>query len=142
MIQNYKHTYPSIASILILGAANIGSMVSNYDLSTKSGRIAYVIEQSGHVPGSIAKLLGCAPAAVYQWIDGSTKNLKEHLLWKLADITGHEARWISTGEGLMKIEKSIRHATDVLTAMEPEARYTAVRLLDTLAEPAKKQNSQ
>lgn len=142
MILDYKHTYPRIASILILGAANIGSMATDFDLSTKAGRIAYVIEKSGHVPGSIAKLLGCAPAAVYQWIDGSTKNLKEHLLWKLADVTEYEARWISTGEGSMKIEKSIRHAADVLTAMEPEARYTAVRLIDTLAEPQKKQNSQ
>lgn len=142
MIQNYKHTYSNPASILILGAPNIGSMIKDYDLQTKSGRIAFAIEQSGHVPGSIAKLLGCAPAAVYQWIDGSTKNLKEHLLWKLADVTGYEARWISTGEGSMKIENSIRHAAAVLTAMEPEARYTAVRLLDTLAEPNKKTGRQ
>lgn len=117
-------------------------MIPDYDLSTKSGRIAYVIDQSGHVPGSIAKLLGCAPAAVYQWIAGSTKNLKEHLLWNLSDITGFEARWISTGEEPMKIEKSIKHATEVLTAMEPEARYTAVRLIDTLAEPTKLRNNQ
>lgn len=142
MILDYKHTYPAIASILILEPPNIGSMIPDYDLTTKSGRIAYVIEASGHVPGSIAKPLGCAPAAVYQWIAGSTKNLKEHLLWKLADITGFEARWISTGEGAQRIEKSIKHATEVLTAMEPEARYTAVRLIDTLAEPTKHQNNQ
>lgn len=142
MILEYKHTYPSSASILILCAANIRGMASEYDLTTKSGRIAYVIKHSGHVPGSIAKLLGCAPAAVYQWIAGSTKNLKENLLWNLADVTGFEARWISTGEGVRRIEKSIKHATEVLSAMEPEARYTAVRLIDTLAEPTKHRNAQ
>jgi hypothetical protein len=115
----------------------MGAMDDEFDLTTKSGRIGYVIESSGHSPASIAPLLGCKPSAVYQWIDGSTKNLKEHLLWKLADITGYEARWISQGEGPRKIDKAIRHANDVLLAMEPEARYTAVRLLDTLAEPQK-----
>lgn len=140
MIENYKHTYSDLASILILGTPNIESMIEDHDLSTKSGRIAYVIEVSGHKPGSIAKLLKCAPAAVYQWINGSTKNLKEDLLWALADITGYEARWISTGQEPMKIEKGIKHATLVLSAMEPEGRYKAIRLLDTLAEPAKKES--
>lgn len=70
-----------------------------HDLTTKSGRIAYVLEATGHTPSSMARLLGCAPAAVYQWLNGSTKNLKEVFLWRLADITGFEARWISLGEG-------------------------------------------
>jgi hypothetical protein len=117
-------------------------MDDEYDLDTKAGRIGFVIAQSGHKPSSIAPLLGCKAAAVYQWLDGSTQNLKEHLLWKLADITGYEARWISQGEGPAKDDASIKHGTDVLRAMQPEARYTAVRLLDTLAEPRKNNGSQ
>lgn len=113
-------------------------MAQDFDLTTKAGRISFVIDGSGHNPASIAKLLGCKPAAVYQWLDGSTKNLKEHLLWKLADITGYEARWISQGDGPAKIDTALKHAQSVLLAMEPEARYTAVRLIDTLAEPRKK----
>lgn len=117
-------------------------MDHEFDMTTKAGRIGFVIEKSGHNPASIAKLLGCKPAAVYQWLDGSTKNLKEHLLWKLADITEYEARWISQGEGQPKMDKTIKHANQVLLAMQPEARYTAVRLLDTLAEPRKNNGSQ
>lgn len=139
---DYKHTYPKAASILTSLAHTMLSMAEEFDLTTKAGRIGFVIEKSQHNPASIAKLLGCKPAAVYQWLDGSTKNLKEHLLWKLADITGYEARWISQGEGQAKVDKTIKHANDVLLAMQPEARYTAVRLLDTLAEPRKNNGSQ
>lgn len=141
-MDDYKHTYRPTASILTPLANTIQSMAEEFEMNTKAGRIGFVIEKSQHNPASIAKLLGCAPAAVYQWLDGSTKNLKEHLLWKLADITGYEARWISQGEGLPKIDKTIKHANDVLLAMQPEARYTAVRLLDTLAEPRKNNSNQ
>ena len=132
---HYKHTYSNHASILITQPHTIEGMDDDLDLTTKAGRIGFVIKQCGHSPASIASLLGCKPAAVYQWLDGSTKNLKEHLLWKLADITGYEARWISQGEGASKLDKSLKHAHDVLMAMQPEDRYTAVRLIDTLAEP-------
>lgn len=117
-------------------------MGTEHDLSTKSGRIAYIVEACGGNEAALAKRLGCAPSAVYQWANGSTKNLKEHLLWKLADITGFEARWISLGEGPMKMPIAIKHANEVLIAMEPGALYTAVRLLDTLAEPAKNHGTQ
>ena len=117
-------------------------MATEHDLSTKAGRIAYIVEDSGHNPAALAKLLGCAPAAVYQWISGSTKNQKEKYLWKLADVTGFEARWISLGEGPMKMPVAIKHANQVLNAMEPAALYTAVRLIDTLAEPRKSNGTQ
>jgi hypothetical protein len=110
-------------------------MGQTFDLSTKEGRIAHVIERSGHTPSSIARLLGCKPAAVYQWLDGSTRNLKEQFLWKLADVTGFEARWISQGEGPARIDWSIKQATTELQAMEPAARYKAVRIIHTFAEP-------
>lgn len=139
---NYKHTYQETASILTNHPHNMPSMDEKFDLDTKAGRIGFVIKQSGNNPSTIAKLVGCEPAAVYQWLNGSTKNLKEHLLWKLADVTGYEARWISMGEGPAKIDKSIKHANEVLLAMQPEARYTAVRLLDTLAEPRKNNGTQ
>lgn len=136
-MNNYKHTYSVPASILTILPHTIGVMEDKFDLDTKEGRIGFVIEESGHNPASIAKLLGCKPSAVYQWLDGRTKNLKEHLLWRLADITGYEARWISQREGPAKLDKTMKHANSVLLAMQPDARYTAVRLLDTLAEPKK-----
>lgn len=137
MMFAFKHTYSRSASILRFFPRMVWAMDEIDALVTKGQRIACIIKKSGHTPASIAKLLGCAPAAVYQWIDGSTQNLKEPYLWKLADITGYEARWISTGLGQPRIDPGIKHANELLTAMEPEARYTAVRLLDTLAEPKK-----
>jgi hypothetical protein len=112
-------------------------MHADYDLNTKAGRIGYAIERSGHTPSSISRLLDCAPAAVYQWINGSTKNLKEHLLWKLSDITLYEARWLSLGEGPMMLSPGLKHANQVLQAMQPEALYTAVKIIDTLIEQQK-----
>lgn len=128
------------ASILCGYLSTFESIVEKHDLKTKTGRLAHVIETSGQTPASMARLLGCEPAAVYQWLNGSTKNLKEEYLWKLADISGFEARWISLGEGAPKKDIAIRHAETVLTAMEPEARYIAIRLIDTLAESPKKDN--
>ncbi|MEW6385199.1 MAG: helix-turn-helix transcriptional regulator [Pseudomonadota bacterium] len=109
-------------------------MADKHDLSTHGGRIAHVIEAAGYTPASIAARLGCKPAAVYQWISGSTQNLKEALLWKLSDLTGFEARWISMGEGPQRIDPAIKHACAMLTAMEPGVRYSTVRLIDTMAE--------
>lgn len=117
-------------------------METEHDLRTKPGRIAYVIEYSGHNPSTLARLIGCKPAAIYQWLDGSTKNIKEPFLFGLADVTGFEARWISLGEGPPRIPRDIRHADTVLLAMAPEARYKAVRLIDTFAEPEKKNGTQ
>jgi hypothetical protein len=107
-------------------------MSEDFDLTTKGGRIAYVLAASGHTPSSISRVLGCAPAAVYQWIDGSTKNLKEPFLWALADATGFEARWISTGEGDERVDIPIRHVTSMMQAMEPKRRYMAERLIQSI----------
>lgn len=68
----------------------------------KGQRIAYAIEQSGNSPASIARIIGCSSAAIYQWIKGTTKDVKNDLLFDLADATGFEARWIGTGKGPQK----------------------------------------
>ena len=118
--------------------SSIESMATkHHDFSIKEDRIGYAITTSGHTPASIAKKIGCEPAAIYQWLNGSTKNIKEHLLWALADATGFEARWISTGEGPMRLPQSTRHAIDALTAMEPAAQYTAAAIIETLSRPHK-----
>lgn len=118
------------------------SMATQHDLNTKSGRIAHILDVTENTPSSMARLLGTTPSAIYQWLDGSTKNIKEDLLWKLADKTGFQARWISLGDGPMQIPRGVKHANEVLLAMEPQALYTAVRLIDTLAEPGKNHGTQ
>lgn len=62
-------------------------------------RIAYAIAQANQTPASIARMIGCTSAAVYQWIKGDTKDIKNDYLFALADATGFEARWIAIGKG-------------------------------------------
>jgi len=138
---DYKHTFSMGSSILTFERLRL-CLMNTPDFETKGGRIEYAITQAGYNPNSIAAELHISASAIYQWLDGTTKNIKEDLLWKLADLTGFEARWLSQGTGPMRIERSVKHAQSVLLGMEPEARYTAVRLLDTLAEPGKRNGTQ
>lgn len=111
-----------------------------HELKTKQERIEYVIRHAGHTPSSIAPLVGCKPSAIYQWLSGTTSNIKENLLWALEDVTGFSARWISTGEGLPRLDRATRHVAEVMAAMEPQARYMTARLVDSIAQPPNTNN--
>lgn len=67
-------------------------------MSTLSERVTKAIRESGHSASSAARVIGCSPEAVIQWMNGPTKNLKGEFLFALADLTGFEARWIATGK--------------------------------------------
>jgi transcriptional regulator with XRE-family HTH domain len=62
-------------------------------------RIRHILGETGETASSLAKKVGCSPAAVQQWLSGETKNIKNDLLFAVADATGFEARWIGTGQG-------------------------------------------
>ena len=112
-----------------------------------SERVRYAIEQSGHTPSSVARVIGCTPAAVLQWISGDTKNIKNDLLFALADATKFEARWIGTGNGPQQSLAVLNHhAVDllnnytrcdergrstILMVAEREASYSPERQLTT-----------
>lgn len=132
-MQELKHTFAQVASILYPSADSILYM-DEPDLDTMGGRVKYALRESGHTPSSAAFVLECSRPAIDQWILGSTKNIKNDLLFKFADLTGFEARWIATGEGPVSYDKSMRHGVEVLWAMKPRRRQDAVRLLDTIAE--------
>lgn len=105
-----------------------------------SDRVRHAVESSGHTPSSVARAIGCTPAAVLQWISGDTKNIENDLLFALADATGFEARWIGTGEGPPQSLATLNHRaaellnnyarcdergrTTILTVAEREAQYT------------------
>jgi len=65
-------------------------------------RVEAAIKASGKTATDIAAEIGCKPAAIYQWLNGDTKNIRNELLFKFADKTGFNARWIATGEGEMR----------------------------------------
>lgn len=106
-------------------------MQTEYDLDTLGGRVGYALEKSGHTPSSAAAKINCKPQAIYQWIHGPTKNIKNDLIFKLADITGFEARWITIGKGDSNITK-VREPTvsyDVPITPEEQAMLDTYRRL-------------
>ena len=64
-----------------------------------SDRIHHIIEQTGMSPSFIAKHIGLTASAVLQWESGHTKTIRPEHLFKLADLTGFDPRWIGTGDG-------------------------------------------
>lgn len=61
-------------------------------------RIEKAINDSGVVVRRVAEVCGVTVQAVYAWMRGDVKNLKNENLFCLADETGFEARWIATGK--------------------------------------------
>lgn len=73
-------------------------------MKTTADRVAHVVatfkdEHTGASAATLAAAIGCSSSAISQWIAGTTTNIKLDLLFKLADETQFEARWIATGEG-------------------------------------------
>ncbi len=118
------------------------SFMIPYNLSLKGDRVRYALDKSGHTPSSAAKTIGCKPQAIFQWISGATDNIKNELLYRLADLTGFEARWIALGEGPEQAaSRAITHTVSVMTAMSPEQQYLAARLIDQISEPSTKEGT-
>ena len=57
-------------------------------------------------PADIARATQKTPAAVTQWLDGSTKSLKAETAALLEMATGYRATWIVTGKGPKKAEQT------------------------------------
>lgn len=104
------------------------------------GRVEFALSENGLTPTSAAPLIGCTREAILQWIDGSTKNIKNELLFALADLTKFEARWIATGSGNQRSVKPIYDTKiqTVVLAMEKMTEYRKddlVKISNTFAQP-------
>lgn len=62
-------------------------------------RITKAIKDSGRDVREVARACDTSAQAIYVWMRGGVKDLRNANLFALADITGFEARWIATGEG-------------------------------------------
>ena len=84
--------------------------------------------------------LGYEREAVVQWINNSTKNIKNRYLWKLEDITGYNARWITIGEGPpLKIKSylddpKIASVVGVMEPMPDEDKDIIVKISNSIAQ--------
>jgi transcriptional regulator with XRE-family HTH domain len=64
-----------------------------------SDRVSHVLAATGISISDVARAVGIKPSAVSQWKSGETSNIRPEHLFKFADATGFEARWIGIGEG-------------------------------------------
>lgn len=65
-----------------------------------SDRINYLRDEKNATMEQIADVAGVTQAAVSQWCNGKTTNIKSHVAQKLAEYYKISAKWLSSGEGL------------------------------------------
>lgn len=75
-------------------------------------------------PGAFAKETGVSPAAVTQWLDGSTKTLKAETAEKIEAVTGYSWRWLTSGRG----PKLAAQYTGGQSNLPPTSQMRRVRL--------------
>lgn len=105
---------------------------------TLAERVAKAIDASGKTPAGIAREIGVSPAAVYQWIQGGIKDLRNDNLFALADATGFAARWLGTGEGPMVDcygSAAVKHIMAVMENLPPAEQTKLARLADAFSDP-------
>lgn len=139
-----KHALPQASSMLHLPQTTIARMrfdelaPTDLDLSTLGGRVGFAVRSSSMPVEAIADRMGITKQAIYQWIDGRTKNIKNEYLFAFADITDFNARWIATGSGPDRPpryeDRRVQHMLRVMESLPDYAIDGAVKDIDTLAE--------
>lgn len=111
-------------------------------MSTLASRVKEAVSaanEKGYTVANIAKRCGISVQAVYQWIEGSTKELKGSSLTGLAELSGYSPWYINDGKG----EKILHYAKteqqkNILKIMQPlpiEEQAKVVRVGSSLVEP-------
>ena len=107
-------------------------------LQTLAERVAKAINACGKTPSGIAREIGVSPAAVYQWIQGGIKDLRNDNLFALADATGFSARWLGTGDGPMVDcygNAAVKHVLKVMESLPPTEQTKLARMADAFTDP-------
>lgn len=94
-----QHTGLNVSSILCLAGGSIPGMALKDRIKEA---VDHFEDKGGKIPDLAAKLK-VSRSAIYQWLDGSTKNLKNEVLFDLAKETGFSAEYIATGKGIKRV---------------------------------------
>ena len=88
-----KHIYNTASSILTDSHAMIASMKGLHL------RIKEVMDERGWEPPRVAEICGMkTPHAIYQWLDGTTKNLKLNNLYSFCTESEIHMEWLISGK--------------------------------------------
>lgn len=96
-------------------------------------RISYAMKESGIDVRTAAKACDTSVQAIYSWMRGEVKDLRNSNLFTLADLTGFEARWIGTGEGAQKStqgDKRISALVEIYQAADERGKATIFRVAE------------
>lgn len=107
-------------------------------MATLSERISESVQTSGAAVSAIAEKCGVSVQAVYQWMNGDTKQIMGDYLVELAELTGFEARWIAKGIGpkQRRYAKTAQqeHVLVVMQDLQPLYTDMVLKIVDTIAE--------
>ena len=67
-------------------------------MKTPGDRIRHIREELELSQEAFGRHMGVSKAAVSQWENGDTKNLRPANLFAIQNFTGYSAEWIATGE--------------------------------------------
>src|SRR5579871_4382524 len=90
-------------------------------MKTPGDRIRHIREELELSQEGFGRHMGVSKAAVSQWENGDTKNLRPANLFAIQNLSGYSAEWIATGAGAprLKAKKSAAAKLDVPVASVP-----------------------
>ena len=121
--------------VLAKGRFRLGAM-------TLSERISEAVKVSGVTVAAIAARCGVTPQAVYQWMNGETKQISGENLVELADLTGFDARWLAKEAGpkrrIYPRTPPQAHVLELMQKLPPAQEELLVKIAESVAEPPAK----
>lgn len=132
---NCKLNYNNTSSILTFDYVIIASM-ENMHL-----RIKEVMDEKEWGPPDVARICGLkTPHAIYQWMDGTTKNLKQDNLYHFCQAAEIHMEWLISGEHPKYKPKKLRHLEANFEKMTRRDQDFLCSSSDALAKPSDRTN--
>ena len=89
--------------------------------------------QAGLTQTDLARRCGVSKQAISAILAGTTKAPKAEHVFKIADATGHDPRWIATGRGPQTKQEAARQTLD-LSDLSPSQQAAIRAAVHALAE--------
>jgi transcriptional regulator with XRE-family HTH domain len=100
---------------------------------TMADRISEVMTIRDVTVSQLAKVASVDIQSVYQWRDGSTKNIKNEYLFAVADYLQVYARWLATGEGPRDTDERQIRLYNIFYSLDERGKTTLLSLGAALA---------
>lgn len=109
-------------------------------MTTIGERIKEAMDAAGLDPPRLGRAIGVSKQAISAMISGSTKSPTAENVFKIADATGYQARWITTGKGPKTKRDAAQESLD-LSEIDPQSRAAFRAALRSYAEQSKNESN-